>query len=324
VVFSVAPDFGAAVIKLVGGEADFFESVRPENIAQLERNRSLRLQPYPSLDYGFLQFNLRAPGEPRRPHPVFADRELRRALTMAVDRERLVANVFDSLAYVALGPVPRALFPDAARIQQLPHDAVRARQVLDSLGWRDSDGDGWRDRGGVTLAFRALVPTSSVARQRLAVLLQEQFRVLGVRMEIEPLSIGAFEQRASARRFDALMGGWHADPSPGSIRQTWGTAGTRIPSGSNRGMYSNRAFDTAVDSALAALAPARARAHWLRAYQTIVDDAPAIWLFEPRLVAAMHRRIRAAPLRADGWWAGLAEWSVPPAERIARDRVGIR
>ncbi|GJG88171.1 peptide-binding protein [Gemmatimonadetes bacterium T265] len=323
VVWNVAPDFGTATIQLLAGDADFFENLRPESFGQTARLRTVRLVPYPSLDYGFLQFNLRAADGSARPHPLFADRDLRRALTLAVDRERIVRNAFDSLADVAVGPVPRALFPDWARLRQLPYNVATARALLDSLGWRAGP-DGVRAKGGVPLAFTVLVPTSSLVRQRLAVLLQEQFRVVGARTTVEPLDLGAFGERERARTFDAVVGGWHTDPSPVSIRQTWGTAGSRVAGGSNFGSYESPAFDAQIDSALFTSDPAKARPHWLRAYQTIVDDAPAVWLFEPRLVAGVHRRVRVVGLRADGWWTRLGDWSVPARERIRRDRVGLR
>jgi peptide/nickel transport system substrate-binding protein len=324
VVWEFAPDFGNATIRLLAGDADFVENLRPETLRQMTRSRAVRLVPYPSLDYGFLQFNLRASDGSRSPHPLFADRELRRALTMAIDRERVVRNVFDTLAHVAVGPIPRAVFPEWEKLRAIPHDVPRARALLDSLGWTDADGDGVRERGGVRLAFSVLVPTSSQIRQRLAVLAQEQLRGVGARVSVEPLEIGVFVDRLNDRRFDAAMGGWHTDPSPAGIRETWGVIGTRTSGGSNYGSYESAAFETAVDSALDANSPERSRAHWLRAYQAIIDDAPAVWLFEPRLVAGVHRRIEVTGLRADGWWAELDSWSIPLGARIGRDRVGGR
>ena len=323
VVWNVAPDYGTATIQLLAGDADFLENLRPESFGQSARTRTVQLIPYPSLDYGFLQFNLRAADGSGRPHPLFADRDLRRALTMAVDRERIVRNAFDSLAYVAVGPVPRALFPDWRQLRQIPYNVAAARTLLDTLGWRAGP-DGVRARAGVPLAIKVLVPTSSAVRQRLAVLLQEQLRLVGARVAVQPMDLAAFGERERARTFDAVVGGWHTDPSPVSVRQTWGTAGARAAGGSNFGSYESPAFDAQVDSALFTTDLARARPHWLRAYQTIVDDAPAVWLFEPRLVAGVHRRVRVVDLRADGWWTRLGDWSIPDRERIRRDRVGLR
>lgn len=324
VVWRIAPDLGSATIRLIAGDADFFEAMRAEYLGQTSSARNVRLVPYPSLDYGFLQFNLRAADGSGAPHPLFADPAVRRALSMAVDRERIVRNVFDSLAHVAVGPVPRALFPDWPRIRQLPHDHARARALLDSAGWLATGPGGERARAGVPLAFTILVPTSSTVRDRMATQVADQLRAVGARVAVERLEIGPFLDRQRARRFDAAMGGWRTDPNPSGIRQTWGTLGARARGGSNYGSYESPAFDAQVDSALTTLDAARARTHWLRAYQTIVDDAPAIWLFEPRLVAGAHRRIRLERLRADGWWLGLADWWIPAAERIGRDRVGGR
>jgi peptide/nickel transport system substrate-binding protein len=107
------------------------------------------------------------------------------------------------------------------------------------------------------------------------------------------------------------------------VLQTWGRPGAR-PGGANFGAYESAAFDAHVDSALAAPDAARSQTQWLRAYQTAVDDAPAVWLFEPRNIAGAHRRLRVAGLRPDAWWARLGEWSIPAGERVGRDRVGLR
>ena len=324
VTWRFAPDFGTATITLLAGEADFLENLRAEYLGQMTRARALRIVPLPALDYGFLQFNLRAADGSGAPHPVLADRELRRALTLAVDRERVVRAVFDTLAEVAVGPVPRALLPEWRQLRPLPHDVGRARTLLDSLGWVDGDGDGVRERLGVPLAFGVLVPASSTVRQRLATLLQEQLRGVGAQVTVERAELGAFTERLQSRRFDAAVNGWRVDLNPGIVRQTWGTLGARTRGGANYGGYESVAFDRQVDSATSTLDPARSRTHWVRAYQAALDDAPAIWLFEPRLVAGAHRRLRLVGMRADAWWAGLADWWIPLSERIGRDRIGGR
>jgi hypothetical protein len=63
------------------------------------------------------------------------------------------------------------------------------------------------------------------------------------------------------------------------------------------------------------------RALFTKAYQTIIDDAPAIWFAEPMRAMAVHRRIEMRGLRPDAWWANIADWTIPPARRIARDRT---
>ena len=49
--------------------------------------------------------------------------------------------------------------------------------------------------------------------------------------------------------------------------------------------------------------------------QTIVDDAPAIWFAEPFRIMAIHKRIRTTGMRADAWWANIADWAMMPGAR---------
>jgi ABC-type transport system substrate-binding protein len=103
------------------------------------------------------------------------------------------------------------------------------------------------------------------------------------------------------------------------VRELWGTPGPARGS-QNWGRWSNVAFDAQVDSALAATGADAVRAHFRAAYQAAIDDAPAIWLYEPRLYAGVHRRLTVGALRPDAWWSGVAGWSIDPAQRLPRDR----
>jgi peptide/nickel transport system substrate-binding protein len=195
--------------------------------------------------------------------------------------------------------------------------------MLDSLGWRDTNGDGMREKNGLPLRFSVMVPASSRARQNVAVLLQEQLKRSGVDLQVDQLDINTMIARLSKRDFDAVLNAWHPDPNPSSIRQSWGGASARSPNGSNYGGYDSPAFDAYVDSAVTAR-PTDAPAYFRKAYQVFVDDAPAVLLYEPRLVAGASKRIKLVEMRPDAWWAGLADWSIPGDQRIDRDRVGLR
>jgi peptide/nickel transport system substrate-binding protein len=210
---------------------------------------------------------------------------------------------------------------DAASLKQIPFALDQATRILDSLGWKDTNGDGIRDRNGAKLEFSLLVPGSSKTRSTMSVLIQEQLRKIGVKMNIDNADFAGFTARQGKRDFDALFGGWHVEPSPGGIRQTWGSAGSKAAGGNNAGAYENPVFDAHVDSALASTTLAERRAHFTRAYQIIIDDAPAIWFAEPKRIMAVQKRIRTTGMRADAWWANIADWSIPANERIARDRA---
>ncbi len=320
-IWSIAPDFNTALTRFLSGETDFFEQLRPENLADVAKNPALRTKQFHSLQYQFAQFNLRDPANHTRPHPIFGNRELRRALTMATDRATIVRSVYDSLALPALGPTVRAYPTTDPNLPQIPFDLPRARQILDSLGWRVTSSDSIRSRNGRPLQFTLSVPSSSKVRVRLAVLLQEQLRQAGVKMDIEQLEFPVLVEKDRKRAFDATIGQWSTQPSPGAVRGSWGTGGSRAASGNNYGSYESPVFDAYVDTALASFDPVKRKAYFTRAYETIIQDAPAIWLAEPIQTVGYHSRLQLATLRPDAWWIHIPQWWIPADKRIPRDNA---
>jgi peptide/nickel transport system substrate-binding protein len=321
VIWTVSPDFPTAVTKLFAGEADLFDTLRPENLRQLARARNLGIVTLPGMDYAFLRFNLRDPANKDRPHPLFGDRELRRAITMSINRNTLVRSVLDTFALVPVGPIVRAYRFIDPRGSQLPFDSARASRVLDSLGWIRRGADGLRARNGRELAFSIILPTSSMNRIRMGLLLQEQLRRMGIRVQLEQLETSTEGDREARGTFDAALGSWTMPSSPDGMRDAWTTHGIG-KQGVNYGSYSNPRFDALLDSALLA-DPAHAREKFTVAIGVINDDAPAVWLYEPRKIIGIHRRIRTAEMRPDAWWFDLADWYIPRVERLLRDRIPL-
>jgi len=321
VIWTVAPDHQTAAAKLFGGDADLYAGMRPDHVAELAKHAKLRLVSLPGMSYVFMGFNLRDPKAQNRPHPLFSSRELRRALTMAVDRPSLVTNVYDTLAAVALGPTVRAFPTTDTTLRQIPFDPRRAAAILDSLGWVASPGEEIRKRGGKELAFHVLVSGSSQPRMRMAVLIQEQLRRVGARMRVSQMEINTLRSRFEGRDFDAILWDWQFGATPNPVREMWGGEAARRKHGLNRSAYENARFDAYVDSAISAFKSDDAGRYFTAAYQIIIDDAPAIWLYEPGTVIGLNRRIRTGAMRPDAWWLDLGSWFVPKSDQIARDRI---
>jgi peptide/nickel transport system substrate-binding protein len=322
VIWTVSPDFQAAVTKLFGGDADLFDALRPENLRELARHRNLRALIIPGTDYSFLQFNLRDPKDNSLPHPLFADRNLRRAIAMSIDRVKLVTNVLDTLGFVGIGPTVRAFPTTDPRIPQIAFDSAAAGRAFDSLGWVRTGPSRIRMKNGRELAFNILVPTSSLNRIRMAVLIQAQLRDAGVRASVESMAMQAFSARQRAHDFDTELASFHNGASPDGTRQAWTTAGVG-KEGANYGFYENPVFDAQFDSAIRADS-SHARERFTRAYTTINQDVPAIWLYEPRTTIGLNRRIRTSWMRPDAWWSDLGSWYIPAADRIPRDWAASR
>lgn len=148
-------------------------------------------------------------------NPFFTDVRVRRALVLALDRETFAATVAQGLAR----PGATAFHPDTAwaapDVLPAPYDPQRAAQLLDEAGWRDSDGDGIRDRNGLPFRFSLLMPNSGMKlAEQIAVWQQHAWAEVGVRADIERMEWQTLRERRNAGDFEATSFSLSFTPGP--------------------------------------------------------------------------------------------------------------
>ncbi|HEU4680973.1 MAG TPA: ABC transporter substrate-binding protein [Gemmatimonadales bacterium] len=303
-VWRFVPDPDAALNLILSHEADLMETVgAPARAERVARDTSFRLVTYPAAVYGFLAF--RVADAAGRPHPVLGQRELRRALTEAVDRPSLARAVFGEGTKVPPGPMSQLLWiwdEDAAVVR---FDSSHAREVVAQV----------KARRPIT-RIDILVPSTSPARRQLAVVIQEAWRKAGVNATVTAVDFPVFQERLAQGRFDTYIGAYLDEPTPRALTAQWTRAGWGAL---NYGRYANPAFDSLLSAASREGDVEKARRLWRQALDTINADAPAIFLYSLANVAAVHRRLRGVELDPYSWASGLPGWKIDPDQALARD-----
>ena len=306
-IWRFTPNLDVAVTQLIAGQADAIEVLGPpDNVKRVHDASALATYPYHGTAYGFLAFNLRANGDTGAPHPVFGDRDMRRAVVMALDRQRMLQNVWGDLAEVPPGPMPRLWsIWDRSLAGDVAHDSAQAARLLAQHRRR---------------AFHILVPTTSGLRRQYARLIQEQLRTAGLDVSIDEVDLSLMQARTNTGHFDAVLGAWATGPSPiDATLQNWTRRGF---GGGNPGRYDNPEVDRLLEQA----AGARNRADATRLLHSAIAlwnaDAPAAMLYAPDNVAAVHRRVRDVTIRPDSWLALVRTWQIPSSQLTDRDRMG--
>jgi peptide/nickel transport system substrate-binding protein len=321
IIMSIIADGNVGMTQVLTGQADFLQNFPIDQVATLDSSKLARPMSLPTFSYTYAGFNTLARKSTSAPHPVFGDARVRRALSMGVDRPAMLANVFGGVGRLGHGPFPMAQSAGDSTIKLPPYDTTAAKALLDSAGWHVG-ASGVREKNGRPLRFSILNTTTSLPRKQYGVLLQEQFRKLGAQADIETLDAQGFEQRTRAGDYDIVLWAWTTDPAISGYAQTWTTSAIG-DQGQNILRYSNRRVDALLDSASASFDRDQATALARRAFQVIADDVPAIWLYDVVMIAGIHRRMNVGVIRPDGWSVDMGSWSVDPAKRIDRDRIGL-
>ena len=299
-VWAIQGDPDAAANLVLSHEADAMEAVPPPRLGQVEADPVLRTIRYPSAVYGFLTFNLEA-GAGSSP---LADRGVRRALAMAIDRQELAEAAVGRGTMVPLGPMSRLSWINDSAIAQLPYDPSRARLELEQSGWSRGKDGSW-SRGGRALAFDILIPSTSRSRQLLAEALQEAWRREGIAVSVTAVDFPVFLERLRQGRFDSYIGAMLDEPSAGSLADQWTRAGWDA---GNSGHYFNPLFDSLATRANAATDAAESKALWIEALSTLNEDAPAIFLFNPVNAAAVKSWVQDVVIDPYSWLESVAAW----------------
>ena len=253
------------------------------------------------------------PAKPQ-PHPLFGDVAVRRALTMAIDVDRMVKDLLSSpttgdvYAQRSLGTIaPASCTASTAPLTPLPHDIEAARLALADAGWSDNNGDGIAEKKNIPLRFTLLTYAGSARREQAATMLQADLLAAGVDMQVELLDSAVLNERLRTREFDAVLGGWTATPYPSATN--W-EAGDDL----NFVSYANPNVSKWVTTADAAAGEA-AVAAWQSLEAEIYADQPwtfLYWVDDLVAVDARFEGTRHDPMFA---WRHPERWSVP-AERV--------
>ncbi|MEX2526561.1 MAG: ABC transporter substrate-binding protein [Gemmatimonadota bacterium] len=263
----------AGLTELLAGAVDVVE-IRPEQALRLEGDDRFRV--YHSY-HGYMATALHW----RNDHPLFEDPRVRRALTMAVDRHWVIralnlpeaTPVFDGVythRQVLAGHLPPAL----------PFDTGAAAALLEEVGWKDADGDGVLDRAGMPFRFTALVAGADL--QGAGLLVQDQFRRVGIHMMLEVQEPNVTRDRVRLGAFDAYLGGF--GNAPGGLHFALGDE--------SRIRYRNAAVAALVREARTEPDPDRRDRLYGCISHHLHDDPPALWLFPQVGMRAAHRRVR--------------------------------
>jgi peptide/nickel transport system substrate-binding protein len=307
VIIRIAADPDARMNLLLSGQADAMDNVPPprDNIRRIAAEPSLRLVPVPSPTVGFLLYNQRDQRDTSRPHPILADTNVRRAITLGLDRAQLVRAVFGSYGEVPYGPVSPLLWIRHASPKPERQNRAESRRLLQAAGWRDADGDGTLDRGGRPLALSLSFPNTSGIRRQMALLIQEQLRQIGIRVDLQQLDFPVYIERRTAGNFDIDLSAISQDPSPSGLTQSWTCKG-----GSNVARYCDPQVDSLIERAV--LGRGDPAQMWVAVLRQIEADAPATFLYAPTYVYAVKRHFRNVRISPVSSWLFLREWSAGP------------
>jgi len=215
-------------------------------------------------------------------HLALKDPKVRRALTLAIDKSRLVDMLFGGHATVMRGPIPPNTPYFSNNPRGLSASSSAARALLDEAGWELGE-DGIREKT-IKNTKLALEVTLTVPRvsflTRTADLIKNDWEKVGVRVDLKVLSLGEVTNVSIKNRdYQMLLFGNILNPAFG-LFSFWHSSERFYP-GLNLALYNNARADRLIETIRQEFDPDSRIENFHELQDTIIDDYPAIFLYAP-------------------------------------------
>jgi peptide/nickel transport system substrate-binding protein len=301
VVMRTTPDQASLLAQLLNGELDFVPQIAPGDAKQVQANPELELIPY--------WFNLYVGVDWNTESPLFSDPEVRQALAMAIDRQTIVDTVLGPYGRVGNSPILTSVWAHDKSLKPWPYDPARARAILAAKGWKDTDGDGVLDRGGKPFAFELLTNAGNKPRADATVMIQDQLRKVGIRVEPRQLEFNTLVSQTAEGKYDAFISGQSVDTS---LDMTESFHSRSIAGGSNLTRYRNPELDRLLETAAGQPDMPAEKPYLEKIQQILHRDQPITVLWESVRLTAVKKRLRNVKPTMQSSFFNLKEWWLAP------------
>jgi peptide/nickel transport system substrate-binding protein len=304
VIFRVIPDETTRRVELETGGIDMLPTVPTPDQDRWARDDRVQLWKYPSRDYVYVGWNLL--------NPLFGDKRVRQALTMATDRQGIIDGLRFGLGELCAGPIVPTSWAYNPDIQPYPFDPQRARELLAEAGWRDRDHDGLLDKDGRAFSFAMKIITDNQISEEISTVMQEELKHLGIAMTIQSLEWNVFLKQTQAKDFDACILAWRADFVINPT-QVWHSKS--IQGKYNYVSYANAEVDQLIERGRLTVDRQEARKIWHRFQEIIAQEQPYTFLYVSQDCHAIDRRFRGVHMDIRGPYRNLHQWWVLRQQR---------
>jgi peptide/nickel transport system substrate-binding protein len=252
------------------------------------------------------------------PHPILCNLHVRQAMALAVDRDRIAA-LYGRTGHATANLLIAPSIYDSPNTRY-SFDLKKAAAMLDAEGWKDSDGDGVRDKDGVPLSVLFQANINPVRKQILEIV-KKDFESIGIRVETKLIDSSIYfgtgvDNTNNSDHFyaDLEAFAWgNKAPDPGAyMRALTCSEAPQMAnewSGTNSGRYCNPDYDALYNKSTTEIDPARRRQLFISMNDLAIGDVAMIPLVASANVSAVKNDIDgfdASPWDVETW--NIADW----------------
>jgi peptide/nickel transport system substrate-binding protein len=288
VVAKIIPDAAARVVALETGEVDYISiyGLPSSAVPDLRKNKDVTIFTHRTrVNYGGIMAHMNLRNE------FLKVKEVRQALSYAIDRKLIVERAVTGLAVPASSPISSLHQPwyNPAVASRYSYDPKKAEGLLDQAGFK-------RGAGGKRFSIRITYAGNAEGGglQAAAEIMREELRAIGVDLILEPKDFSVWMESAHIKwNFDLSMGSYQTGPDPAiAVSRLYITKNIQKLMARNLMGYSNPKVDALFDAGERELNQAKRIQLYHQIQEMMADDVPALWLWDRVSTFAYRNRVK--------------------------------
>ena len=311
-VFKIIPDYTSRILQLKKGEIDLIELVKVEDMNELNSIDNLSVINNSGREFDYIGWNNIDPEKFSEgkiiPNKFFGTPNVRKALTMAINRQEILDEYLLNQGELAVSPVsPIFKTQFNSIIEPYPYNPEEAKKLLASDGWLDTDENGVLEKGNIEFKFTIYYPVGNPLREYASVIVKNNLKAIGIDVSIEQMELGAFIDNLYERKLNSWMAGWGV-PIPLELKPFW-------YSDPNIGIlnfagYGNPKADNIMDLLDSKISIGK-RNELIKQFQQIVhSDEPVTFLYWTPNLVAYNNRIKNINITPYGVLTHCWDWTL--------------
>jgi TonB family protein len=284
------------------GDLDLVFNITPVSAKELVNNKNIKVDTKPGNTFTYVGWNFN--------NQHLKNKEIRKALTMAIDTKQILNEVFAGMGTISLGPLPPSSWGYNEGVEPIKHDLPGAKRILEKLGFEDRNRNKILDIDRKDFTLDIITNVENAERVKILKLIAEDLGALGVRVNVRTLNTRSFIEAIVKRDFDGFIMGWsvgekidptvywYSDPAKGRF---------------NFIGYKNTVVDSLIDLGVAMLNRKKAEEIWNEFQRIVYEDIPYTFLIVANDITASYKRVKGAD---QGFvLASAYTYWIPEAER---------
>ena len=302
ILYRIIPDTSTIFMEARAGNIDLLDLTPQQYLLQTKGGdweAKWKKYKYLASAYTYVGFNLK--------DPRFADKRVRKALSMAMDRGAIIKGALMGMGEKTVGPYKPGSWVYNDKLSDFPYDAAAASRLLNEAGWT-AGSNGVLRKDDMELSFTVLVNQGNEERIKVATILQQFWKQIGVDISVRTVEWAAFiNEFVNKGRFEALILGWNILDDP-DLFDVWHSSSIK-ENGLNFVNYANAEVDDLLEQARVSVDREKRKALYDRMQEILYEDEPYLFLYVPYalpMVRSKYQGISPAPAgiayNIDRWW----------------------